>query len=169
MLGKTEVRKRRGWQRRDGWVESSEEHEFEQTLGDGEGQGSLACCSSVGRCSSLESNMTQWLNNKNTKNPLCPAAWGCRRWRLPLHPPASCDISHAWNSRHRDMRNGKLATPVTGIWTSSPAKLADSITWSGKDCSLYILNVTSWLGHKDRKCLIFLCPGGSLVESRESP
>ena len=59
MLGKTEVRKRRGWQRRDGWVESSEEHEFEQTLGDGEGQGSLACCSSVGRCSSLESNMTQ--------------------------------------------------------------------------------------------------------------
>ena len=43
MLGTTEVRKRRGWQRRDGWMAYSEEHEFEQTLGDGEGQGSLAC------------------------------------------------------------------------------------------------------------------------------
>ena len=34
-------------------------HEFEQTLGDGEGQESLACCSLWGL---QESDMTEWLN-----------------------------------------------------------------------------------------------------------
>ena len=36
----------RGW---DGWVASlTQQNDFEQTLGDGEGQGSLACCSPWG-------------------------------------------------------------------------------------------------------------------------
>ena len=46
MLGKIEGRRRRGqqWLR---WLNgiTDNEHEFEQTPGDGEGQGSLACCS----------------------------------------------------------------------------------------------------------------------------
>ena len=37
-------------------------HEFEQTLGDNEGQGSTVCCSPWG-CK--ESDMTQQLNNNN--------------------------------------------------------------------------------------------------------
>ena len=40
------------------------QHEFEQTPGDGEGQGSLACCSSRG---GKESDTTQRLNNDNNK------------------------------------------------------------------------------------------------------
>ena len=36
-------------------------HKFEQTLGDGEGQGSLACCSPWGH---KELDMTEQLNNK---------------------------------------------------------------------------------------------------------
>ena len=44
-----------------GWHHSLNEHELEQTSGDGEGQGSLACCSPRG---GKESNMTEWLNNK---------------------------------------------------------------------------------------------------------
>ena len=36
-------------------------HEFERTLGDGEGQGSLACCSPWGH---KESDTTDRLNNK---------------------------------------------------------------------------------------------------------
>ena len=43
MLGKTEGKRRRGWQRTR-WLESITGHEFEQTLGDNEGQGSLVCC-----------------------------------------------------------------------------------------------------------------------------
>ena len=46
MLGKTEGRRRRGWQQRMRWlVRCHNGHECEQTLGDSEGQGSLACCS----------------------------------------------------------------------------------------------------------------------------
>ena len=43
-----------GW---DHWLNG---HEFEQAPGDGEGQGSLVCCSSWGR---KELDMTKWLNN----------------------------------------------------------------------------------------------------------
>ena len=38
-----------------GWHHRLNGHEFEQALGDGEGQGSLACCSPWGR---RESDMT---------------------------------------------------------------------------------------------------------------
>ena len=47
MLGKIEGRRRRGRQRMrwlNGIIDSME-HEFEQALGVGDGQGSLACCS----------------------------------------------------------------------------------------------------------------------------
>ena len=44
MLGKIEGRGRRGRQRMK-WLDSISGHEFEQTPGDGEGQGNLASCS----------------------------------------------------------------------------------------------------------------------------
>ena len=42
-----------------GWHHRHNGHEFEQTPGDGEGQGSLACCSPWGH---KESDMTEQLN-----------------------------------------------------------------------------------------------------------
>ena len=45
-----------------GWPHGFSEHEFGQTPGDGEGQGSLACCSSWGL---EESDTTWWLNDKS--------------------------------------------------------------------------------------------------------
>ena len=48
-----------------GWHHQFNGHEFEQALRDGEGQGSLACCSPWGR---KESDGTEWLNN--SKNNL---------------------------------------------------------------------------------------------------
>ena len=62
MLGKTE-RLRRGQQ--DEMVGGHHQlngHESEQTLGDGKGQGNLACCSPWGL---KESDMTEQLNNNN--------------------------------------------------------------------------------------------------------
>ena len=43
-----------------GWHHGLDGHEFEQGLGDGEGQGNLVCCSPWGR---KELDMTEQLNN----------------------------------------------------------------------------------------------------------
>ena len=45
-----------------GWHHRLNGHEFEQTLGDGEGQGSLVCCSPWGH---KESDTTERLNRNN--------------------------------------------------------------------------------------------------------
>ena len=48
-----------------GWHHWLKGHESEQALGDGEGQGSLACFSPWGR---KESDTTEWLNDNNGVN-----------------------------------------------------------------------------------------------------
>ena len=63
MLGKTEGKKRRKWQRMrwlDGIIDSMDE--FEQTLGDSEGQGSLVCCSPWGHKESDTTERLNWLS-----------------------------------------------------------------------------------------------------------
>ena len=50
-----------------GWYHQFNGHEFEQTLGDRKGQGSLACCCPWGH---RESDMTERLNN-NKNNKWC--------------------------------------------------------------------------------------------------
>ena len=80
MLEKIEGRRRRGCQRMrwlDGIIDSVDI--FEQTPGDGEGPGSLVCCSP---CDCKESDMTEILNNnscyKITCHPKCLyAVWCC--------------------------------------------------------------------------------------------
>ena len=46
-----------------GWHHQLDGHEFEQALGAGDGQGSLACCSPLG-CKELD--MTEQLNGTDT-------------------------------------------------------------------------------------------------------
>ena len=62
MLGKTEAGEGGTEDEMVGWRHWLKGHESEQTPGDGEGQGSLACCSLRG-CKG--SDMTEWLNNDN--------------------------------------------------------------------------------------------------------
>ena len=50
-----------------GWHHQLNGHEYEQTPGDSEGQGSLTCCSPLG-CKELD--MTEHLNNNNLENRL---------------------------------------------------------------------------------------------------
>ena len=65
-----------------GWHHQLNVHEFEHTLGDGKGQGSLACCHPWG---SKESDMTEWLNNNHYSS----------LWTFPLIPLANiCFFSH---------------------------------------------------------------------------
>ena len=46
-----------------GWLHQIDQHESEQAAGDGEGQGSLVCCSPR---DGKESDMTERLNENNT-------------------------------------------------------------------------------------------------------
>ena len=65
MLGKIEGRRRRGLEAEDDmvrWYRQLNEHEFEQTPGDSEGHGSLACYCPCGR---KESDTTQGLNDNS--------------------------------------------------------------------------------------------------------
>ena len=61
MLGKIKGRRRKGTTEDEmvGWHHRLNGHEFEQAPGDGEGQGSLACCSPWGH---KESDTTERLN-----------------------------------------------------------------------------------------------------------
>ena len=63
MVGKNE-KEEKGVTKNDivGWYHWLNRHEFEQTLGDGEGQESLTCCSPWGH---EKSDMTEQLNNNN--------------------------------------------------------------------------------------------------------
>ena len=68
-LEKIEDRKRRGQQSEMvGWHHQVNGHEFEQTPGDGEGQGSLACCSPWGR-KELDMTKQQQKKTKTTTKP----------------------------------------------------------------------------------------------------
>ena len=49
-----------------GWHQRLSEHEFKQTLGDSEGQGSLACCS---QWDHKELDMTEELKNNSAARP----------------------------------------------------------------------------------------------------
>ena len=50
-----------------GWHHQLTGHEFEQAPGDGEGQGSLACCTPQGR---RNSDMTEQLNKKSNNSKM---------------------------------------------------------------------------------------------------
>ena len=66
--------KRKGWQRMR-WLEWHHwlsAHTFEQIPGDGEGQGSLVCCSPQAH---KESDTTEWLNNNNKYVCVCTHKW----------------------------------------------------------------------------------------------
>jgi len=69
-----------------GWHHQLDGHEFEQALGDGEGQGSLACCSPWGH---QESDLTEQLNNNrhwpqepSTQVPRSSWALACYHFHL---------------------------------------------------------------------------------------
>ena len=67
-----------------GWHHRLNGHEFQQTLGDGEGQGSPVCCSPRGH---KESDTIEWLNNSD---PGCQVKEQCH------HP--STDLNNHYDS-----------------------------------------------------------------------
>ena len=103
MLGKTEGRRKRGYQRMrwmTGWHQPLKGHEFEQVLGDGDGQGSLVCCSPWG-CK--ESDMTEWLNCTGQKIRALP------RWKVvTICWPQAHRTQNPWNWKVDDSDSWKI-------------------------------------------------------------
>ena len=89
------------------WHHQLKGHEFEQALGDGEGQGSLACCSPWG-CK--ESDMTVQLNNNNVFSNVGNKVWKIQSsedlgFMDELHTPIkSWDLINIF----RTFKNGRL-------------------------------------------------------------
>ena len=78
----------KGWRQKEkgatkdekaGWHHWLTGHELEQTLGDGEGQGSLVCCSPRG-CKDLDT--TKWLNSKEILCSKLRLIYWCRFWNM---------------------------------------------------------------------------------------
>ena len=69
------------------WHHRLNGHEFEQTPGDSEGQGSLACCSPPG---GKESDMTEWLNNNKEEG-------------TGKQANRTADPRHCWRSHIRNL------------------------------------------------------------------
>ena len=87
-----------------GWHHQLNGHEFEQALGDGEGQGSLACCSPWG-CK--ESDMTEQLNNNNKDVKKCPQS------------KVSCCLKEGGGEERKRRRGGRRNDEKSGPFSSS--------------------------------------------------
>ena len=91
MMGKTETGGEgddRGWV--IGWHHWLNGHEFEKTLGDGEGQGSPVCCSPKGH---KESDITEQLRDRSHTPRLC-SHWD--RNSLPVEEEAEFPTLFKW-------------------------------------------------------------------------
>ena len=120
-----------------GWHHWPNGHEFEQTLGDGERQGGLTCCSPWGH---KELDTTKCLNNNHTKG-FCLQS---RRHRLPLwvvkiiflEEGTSTHFSiPAWRTPWAQEPGGLQSMGLQRVghnwsnWAHNPTKISEKITW----------------------------------------
>ena len=118
------------------------QHEFEQTPGDGEGQGSLACCSAWG---GNESDTTWQLNNDNNKelenrravfprppvSTFQPGLQSLACLACCISTPGSCTSIHMsrQNTHSQTTTHAFRVSHRLGIiFTTIPSKLAKQVT-----------------------------------------
>ena len=82
-----------------GWHHKLYGHEFEQAPGDGEGQGSLACCCPWGH---KESDTTERLDPNNWQQELLRGDLGCCHILDPLNLYENVSLSCPLNGRRMD-------------------------------------------------------------------
>ena len=99
-----------------GWQHGLNGCEFEQTLGDSELQGSLACC---GLWGCKESDTTEWLNNREGAPYLDTSIFN-----LPKEPV--CGPGH---NQETDLSDWEAAAGATISWISTPLLQVAPGTW----------------------------------------
>ena len=104
-----------------GWHHRLNGHEFEQTLGVGDGQGGLACCSPWG-CKELDT--TEWLN------------WSELKWIFPLveHKVSQQDPVSLADSGDPGSASlvAQLVKNPPAIWETWVQNLVGKIPWRSK-------------------------------------
>ena len=88
-----------------GWHHRLNGHEFEQALGDGEGQGDLSSCSPWGY---KELDTTERLNNNIWKQPKCLSIdeWIKKMWHIPQKKSEFSPFAKAWMNQQGIMLTG---------------------------------------------------------------
>ena len=110
-----------------GWPHRLNKHEFEQALGDGEGQGSLECWSS---CSCKELVMTEWLNNNET--------WTASLVAQIIKNLPTMQVTQIQSVSQEDPLKKRMAT--------NSSILACRIQWTEKPGRLQSME-SQWIGH----------------------
>ena len=116
MLGKTEGKRRSGGQEAmAGWHHWLNGHEFEQTQGESEGQGSLACCSPWGH---KESDTSEHLSKNNQWSFHKTQKEGVQKPRLVNENTSRCHHTRHQTSQGRKLffLGLSLCIPSTGYW-----------------------------------------------------
>ena len=95
-----------------GWHHEINAHEFEQALGDSEGQGSLVCCSPWG-CKELDT--IEQLNNNNNfsslvvnKNRIFP--------KYPIYDILERLLSYPWDQKTQSHRRQTRVSLLVSWW-----------------------------------------------------
>ena len=96
-----------------GWHHQLNGHKFDQAPGEGEGQGSLVCCSPLGR---KESDTTEQLNWSKFRK-LEETADILTQGRVFKRPPTNFkdENYNVWNEKYTDKLNSGLAIPKVKI------------------------------------------------------
>ena len=191
MLAKIEGRRRRGWQRMSwldgitdsmdmslsklwekgvtedelvGWHHWLNGHEFEQTLGDSEGQGNLACCSPWG-CKELDT--TEQLNNNNNKTMKTTAT----EYGLHLHYSLNHSVWFFGTSNQR--RHNEYILLISGWRALQNREMATQC--GGHDCEKEMLTWEPCLSQVAGVSLMDLkqpqeglCPGLKSIQNKET-
>ena len=158
MLGKTES-KRRGQQSvkwLDGITKGISGHEFQQILGDGEGQGSLACCSPHGWVTEHNNEVKVYQRvfyTKSAHNPLSshPLPFSYKqKWLFLLsqHPSAPSSLRMTLSSR--------AFHPRDHLWLHKGGR----IKLEGGDPTSMYLDTGTWLNYlvlRRRSSFTVLC------------
>ena len=123
----------RGW---DGWHHQLNGHEFEQSLGVGDGQGSLVCCNPGGYKELDTTEQLNWIESNLDQVAIVRLLWdgptaGLMLWGQGWEVPALylpnrkpwASISKNWRSQHKTFKNlhytwhvSPLLSCVFGKW-----------------------------------------------------
>ena len=115
-----------------GWHHKFNGHELEQTAGDGEGQGSLACCSPWGCKEQLNNNKKFWLSSCRKSLPFLGATSFHENWlriapsfmkkKVTLNQGPRADFSEGWAQSQVLRNNTNSAIFLAKCWQTHCAQ-----------------------------------------------